>query len=157
MTPEEQFLKYPTGKIKKGEFCGKCGRYNSRYAACNVALIDGKKILLIKRGHQPFLGYWALPGGYLDWDETTEECALRELKEETGYTGKNPKLILLNSDPGRDYEGRQNLEIFFSAEIAKKSTGHSKEEVSELGWFLKKDLPEKMIDDHKKAILSLPL
>ena len=42
------------------------------------------KVLLIERGHEPFKGCWAFPGGFLDMDETTEQCAIRELKEETG-------------------------------------------------------------------------
>ena len=42
------------------------------------------KILLIQRGGEPFKGCWAFPGGFMDIDETTEECARRELKEETG-------------------------------------------------------------------------
>ena len=43
-------------------------------------------LLLIRRGEHPFLGQWALPGGFLRMDETVEECALREAREETGIT-----------------------------------------------------------------------
>ena len=42
------------------------------------------KILLIQRKNEPFKGCWAFPGGFMNMDETTEECAIRELKEETG-------------------------------------------------------------------------
>ena len=42
------------------------------------------KVLLIQRGDQPFKGGWAFPGGFLNMDETTEQCAIRELEEETG-------------------------------------------------------------------------
>ena len=45
---------------------------------------SGLKILLIQRKNEPFQGLWALPGGFMDMDETIEECACRELKEETG-------------------------------------------------------------------------
>lgn len=41
------------------------------------------KVLLIERGFDPFKGCWALPGGFMNMDETTEQCAIRELKEET--------------------------------------------------------------------------
>ncbi len=41
-------------------------------------------VLLIERGNEPFKGCWAFPGGFMDMDETTEQCAIRELKEETG-------------------------------------------------------------------------
>ena len=45
---------------------------------------DDPKVLLIQRGHEPFKGCWAFPGGFLNMDETTEQCAIRELEEETG-------------------------------------------------------------------------
>ena len=41
------------------------------------------KVLLIQRGNPPFKGAWAFPGGFMDMDETTEQCAIRELEEET--------------------------------------------------------------------------
>ena len=42
------------------------------------------KVLLIERGADPYKGCWAFPGGFLNMDETTEQCAIRELEEETG-------------------------------------------------------------------------
>ena len=53
---------------------------------CVIFGFDGVsiKVLLIQRGIDPFKGKWAIPGGFLGLDETLEECARRELKEETG-------------------------------------------------------------------------
>ena len=51
------------------------------------------KVLLIQRGDDPFKGAWAFPGGFMDMDETTEQCAIRELEEETGL-----RLARENSD-----------------------------------------------------------
>ena len=42
------------------------------------------KVLLIQRGNMPFKGSWAFPGGFMNMNETTEQCAIRELEEETG-------------------------------------------------------------------------
>ena len=42
------------------------------------------KVLLIQRADEPYKGCWAFPGGFLNMDETTEQCAIRELEEETG-------------------------------------------------------------------------
>mgnify|MGYP003304210065 CR=1 FL=1 len=47
------------------------------------------KVLLIQRGNEPFKGCWALPGGFMEMDETLEECARRELKEETGWEAED--------------------------------------------------------------------
>ena len=42
------------------------------------------RVLLIQRRNEPFKGRWAFPGGFMDMDETSEQCAIRELEEETG-------------------------------------------------------------------------
>ena len=58
-------------------------------ADCVVFGLDQKdlKVLLIERDREPFAGKWALPGGFVDEDETPEEAARRELAEETGLSG----------------------------------------------------------------------
>lgn len=54
--------------------------------AASVALIDGQRVLLIQRARAPWLGLWSLPGGRLEPGETAEQCAIREIKEETGLS-----------------------------------------------------------------------
>ncbi|MDR7231632.1 8-oxo-dGTP diphosphatase [Caulobacter sp. BE264] len=49
-----------------------------------VVCLRGEEVLLIKRGTPPRLGQWSVPGGRLEWGETLQDAALRELKEETG-------------------------------------------------------------------------
>ena len=44
------------------------------------------KVLLIERGREPYIGKWAFPGGFIQMEETVEQGALRELKEETGLS-----------------------------------------------------------------------
>ncbi|MDR1704839.1 MAG: NUDIX hydrolase [Clostridiales bacterium] len=60
------------------------------------------KILLIRRGRHPCLGKWALPGGFVNPDETVGEAASRELKEETGIESGRLEQLYTFSDPGRD-------------------------------------------------------
>jgi 8-oxo-dGTP diphosphatase len=50
--------------------------------AASVALIHDRKVLLIQRTRAPYFGMWSLPGGRLEPDETPEQCAMREIKEE---------------------------------------------------------------------------
>ncbi len=64
------------------------------------------KVLLIQRGHDPFKGGWAFPGGFLDMDETLEQCAIRELGEETGLHLKECHQIGTYSGVTRDPRGR---------------------------------------------------
>lgn len=60
------------------------------------------RVLLIKRGGHPYLGCWALPGGFVRPAETTEEAASRELKEETGVDQVYLEQLYTFSQPGRD-------------------------------------------------------
>jgi 8-oxo-dGTP diphosphatase len=63
------------------------------------------RLLLIRRKHPPFLGQYALPGGYVEYGETTEHAAARELAEETSLTTVDLSLIGVYSDPHRDPRG----------------------------------------------------
>ncbi|MBN2367538.1 NUDIX hydrolase [Candidatus Woesearchaeota archaeon] len=148
----EEFIKYPTGKISKGDFCSHCGKFNSRQVCYDVLAVWDKKILLIQRKQEPAKGYWALPGGYVDWDETAEECARREFKEETGCTTENLELLGIYSDPKRD-DGRQNVTLCYLTRLENNpKTKFDKEEISDLRWFSLDDLPEKLAFDHKDMI-----
>lgn len=64
------------------------------------------KVLLVERGIEPFRGRWALPGGFLQMNETTDECARRELQEETGVENVYIEQLYTFSDVGRDPRGR---------------------------------------------------
>lgn len=70
-----------------------------------VVFDDSDRLLLIRRRNPPFAGQFALPGGFVDYGETTEAAARRELLEETGLTAKDLRLIGVYSDPKRDPRG----------------------------------------------------
>lgn len=57
---------------------------NNPVPTVGVVCLKGNQVLLIRRGQPPRLNQWSLPGGRLEWGETLEVAALRELKEETG-------------------------------------------------------------------------
>jgi 8-oxo-dGTP diphosphatase len=150
--PVDDFIKYPVGKIPKGDFCEKCARFNSRNTTCSVIAYHDKKIILIKRGTEPLKGWWALPGGYLDWNETVEECALRELREETGYEGKKAEPFMVNSKPNRSEDGKQNVDHVFVIGKLVKKYDFDKKEIMEVKWFSLDKLPDNIAFDHKEAI-----
>lgn len=74
---------------------------------------DGQLLLEKRAGDILETGKWALPGGFLDRDETAEEGILRELKEETGWEGRVVSLFRINSHPHRPHEDRQNVAFEF--------------------------------------------
>ncbi|MDE7160900.1 MAG: NUDIX hydrolase [Muribaculaceae bacterium] len=77
-------------------------------ADCVIFGFDGEalRILLVERGVEPYKGYWALPGGFMKEDESIEECAMRELLEETGMRRVYLEQCHTFSSPGRDPRGR---------------------------------------------------
>ena len=62
-------------------------------------------ILLVKRGGHPFKGCWALAGGFLEKGETIEECAVREIQEETNITPASVRFVGMFTEPNRDPRG----------------------------------------------------
>ncbi len=59
-------------------------------------------MLLVRRGRPPYKGSWALPGGFVELNETVEEALRRELKEETGLAGEPAAIVGVFSGPHRD-------------------------------------------------------
>ena len=72
------------------------------------------QVLLIRRGNEHFKGEWAFPGGFLNMDETVQECARRELEEETGLVVQDIHLVGVYSRPGRDPRGHTVTPAFLS-------------------------------------------
>lgn len=72
------------------------------------------QVLLIRRGNEPFKGEWAFPGGFLNMDETVQECARRELEEETGLVVQDIHLVGVYSRLERDPRGHTVTPAFLS-------------------------------------------
>lgn len=89
-------------------------------AADAVVFDNEDQLLLIKRKHPPFEGRYALPGGFVEYGETVEAAAMRELKEETGLKAKSCRLIGVYSDPKRDPR-RHTVSAAFLINVAKSA------------------------------------
>ncbi len=108
-------------------------------------------IVFIKRKYEPFKGYWALPGGFLEMGkETLEEAAVRELEEETSLvtTVQNLRLVGVYSDPKRDLRGHVIDHAYEVREYSGKLK--AKDDAEKIRVF--KKLPKKLAFDHKKIL-----
>src|SRR3989344_168461 len=81
--------------------CSACGRYPNRAISIDALIIQDNKLLLIERALNPYKGFWALPGGHVDWNETVEEAVEREVKEETNLIVISLQLLGVYSNPKR--------------------------------------------------------
>ncbi len=102
-------------------------------ALCRVER-DGGSILLIKRGGHPYIGKWALPGGFVEKDEPCEVAAPRELREETGIKNVALRQLVTVSTPGRDPRWR-NITVVFYAETTEKLHAVGGDDAKQAKWF----------------------
>jgi len=77
---------------------------------------EGGRVVLIRRGSDPYKGRWALPGGFVEVGETVEQAARREAAEETGLAVELAGLVGVYSDPERDPRGH-NVSVAFLARV----------------------------------------
>jgi len=99
----------------------------------DVVISNGTKVVLVKRKNDPFKGQWALPGGFVDFGETVEQAAQREVKEETGLDIELEGLLGVYSDPNRDPRGHTVSVVFFATKKkGKMKAGDDAEDVMEV-------------------------
>ena len=108
------------------------------------------EVLLIKRANEPYKDCWALPGGFLDMDETIEEATNREVMEETNIDiantcySKRYKIGIFDN-PNRDERGRV-ITFLSTAVISGKTNGIAGDDAAELKWFSRRNLPSLAFD-----------
>jgi 8-oxo-dGTP diphosphatase len=102
-------------------------------------------VLLIERKHPPFEGMWALPGGFLNMDETLEEAALRELQEETGIRGVQLEQFHTFSKVNRDPRHRTITTVFigYTDDNVSPVAG---DDAAKVQWFELDKLPQLAFD-----------
>lgn len=105
---------------------------------------SGLSVLLVQRGIEPFKGSWAFPGGFLRMDETSEECARRELKEETGLETAFMEQFHTFTKIGRDPRERVVTIAYFA--LVNKAEVKGGDDAADAKWFPVEELPSLAFD-----------
>lgn len=120
-------------------------------ADCVVVTKEAEpKVLLIQRGNEPYKGCWAFPGGFMNMDETTEQCAIRELEEETGLKIDEVKQIGAYSRVDRDPRGR-TITVAYLAFVDSPVEVNGQDDAAKAEWFALSNLPE-LAFDHEEIM-----
>lgn len=109
------------------------------------------KVLLIRRGIEPFSGMWAIPGGFVRMNESTEQAVARELKEETGLKNIFLEQLYTFSDPKRDPRERVVSVSYFALVSPAELKVVAGSDAAEVGWF------PVHTDRYDAAALEVPL
>ena len=113
---------------------------------CVIFGLDGERlqVLLVERGIEPYKGRWAFPGGFLKMDETAEEGALRELREETGLERAYIQQFHTFSDPHRDPRERVITIAYYA--LVKIQEVHGGDDAASARWFPLSEIPSLAFD-----------
>jgi 8-oxo-dGTP diphosphatase len=121
--------------------CPACGHivfFDPKVAVATLILQD-EKVLLVKRAGDPKKGFWALPAGFIEWNEDPQEAARRECLEETGLSVQIDRLIDVFHTP--DDGGVADIVIAYAASIL-AGTLRAADDAEAVGWFSRSNLPE---------------
>ena len=118
---------------------------------CNGS--DGLSVLLIERMNEPFKGCWAFPGGFMEMEEDAEDCAKRELKEETGLEIRTMRQLGAFTDVNRDPRGR-TVSIAYYA-VIEKSEVKGADDAIQARWFPIDSIPPLAFDHDKILRIAL--
>lgn len=134
--------------VPRDQPCPHCGRFATRAMTIDALIVKDNRILLIERGGDTFKGYWALPGGYMDWDEDITGSVKREIREELNVEAQIIRLLGVYSHPSRS--PHQSVNVAFEVAITGEPTPG--DDAVGCKWFDLDSLPKELAFDHAQII-----
>jgi 8-oxo-dGTP diphosphatase len=106
-------------------------------------IIEGDRVLLVKRAHPPIEGQWSIPGGVLEVGEMVREAAAREAREETGLSIEPGELLGVYDRILRDPEQRVQYHYVLIDFLCRPVGGEllAASDAAEVHWFSREELP----------------
>jgi 8-oxo-dGTP diphosphatase len=111
-------------------------------------------VLLVQRKRWPYEGYWAIPGGFINMDESLDSAARRELEEETGVRDVYLEQLYTFGNPRRDPRTRVISVAYFALVSSDTQSIRSSDESTEVRWFPIRRLPGQLAFDHEAILAS---
>jgi 8-oxo-dGTP diphosphatase len=148
------FRIYDATMGKKRQYCYD---YPRPAVAVDMVIVTTQRrprVLLVRRKHDPFAGMWALPGGFVNDNETLEDAARRELLEETGVKAGKMEQLHTFGDPGRDPRGHVISVVYLTRVSARQLHPQAADDAAEVGWFALAQLPPLAFDHDKVLALA---
>jgi ADP-ribose pyrophosphatase YjhB (NUDIX family) len=138
----EVSLQSVAGEHRERFVCDGCGKthYQSPSVLVAVYVCVGEKILWIKRGIPPAVGKWAMPGGFMENDETPEAAAARELKEETGIDVDADAMTLVSVS---SILHMAQTHLVFRCHLDEMPEFCATDEATDCAWYEQESLPWK--------------
>ena len=135
--------------------CDRCDFvfYQNSKPCVGALIVDQDKLLLVRRGAEPFKGYWDIPGGFLEPGEHPEAGAMREIFEETGLQIQLGDLLGIFMDI-YETSGDPTLNIFYTATVA-GGEARPGSDATHLQWFDLDALPQQIAFKSAHEVLAL--
>jgi 8-oxo-dGTP diphosphatase len=140
-------------KTRRKPFCYEYPRPAVTVDIVVVTNEEPPRVLLIRRKHEPFAGKWAIPGGFVDMDESLEHAARRELREETGIHAGRLQQLATFGDPGRDPRGRTISVVYLGRVDPARVQPRADDDAAEVGWHGLDRLPP-LAFDHRRILAA---
>lgn len=162
------------GELDQWKYCPRCGAeveveqgkaecpqcafraYASSKPTVSAVCVDEEgRLLLARRGIDPFKGKWDFPGGFLEEEEHPIDCLRRELEEEAGVEIEPLELLGVWLDRyGGDGSAQTTLNLYWTARIL-EGTPEPADDVAELRWFAPDEIPfEELAFPHTRELIS---
>ena len=121
-----------------------------------AVVIDGNRVLLVKRAHPPIQGQWSIPGGVLEVGELVREAAAREALEETGLTVEPGELLGVFDRVLRDSEQRVQYHYVLIDFLCRPVSGELRaaSDAAEVRWFTREELPALNLADDTFEVIQ---